>query len=210
MTDARERDRFSLKRWSDRKLAAARAPSTPEAAAAGPSATPGAAAASGPGPAPSMPAPATSQAVEAAALPPVESLTFDADFTAFMKPDVEPSLKRAALKKPFADPRLNVMDGLDAYIDDYSKPDPIDAETVRGLVQARYLFDPPKTRINERGEVEDLPPEEPASASGPEPLPQDAPAIAQASEAPVPSDDVAPPNTVVATVDESGGRGGDR
>jgi hypothetical protein len=84
------------------------------------------------------------------ALPPVESLTFDADFTAFMKPDVDPSLKRAALKKLFSDPRFNVMDGLDVYIDDYTKFEPLDAETARSLVSARYIFDPPKTRVNER------------------------------------------------------------
>ena len=52
------------------------------------------------------------------------------------------------------------MDGLDIYIDDYSKPDPIDAETVAGLVQARYLFNPPRTRVNERGEAEDVPADE--------------------------------------------------
>ena len=50
------------------------------------------------------------------------------------------------------------MDGLDVYIDDYSKPDPIPADMVRQLVQARYIFDPPQTRINEQGFVEDVPP----------------------------------------------------
>lgn len=33
----------------------------------------------------------------------------------------EESVKRAALKKLFSDPRFNVMDGLDVDIDDYSK-----------------------------------------------------------------------------------------
>ena len=29
------------------------------------------------------------------------------------------------MKKLFSDPHFNVMDGLDTYIDDYGKPDPI-------------------------------------------------------------------------------------
>jgi len=62
---------------------------------------------------------------EPAELPPVASLRFDSDFTAFLKPDVDETLKRAALKQLFRDPRFNVMDGLDTYIDDYTQPDPI-------------------------------------------------------------------------------------
>ena len=58
-------------------------------------------------------------------LPPVESLTADSDFSPFMQPGVEGDLRKSALKKLFDDPRFNVMDGLDVYIDDYSKPDPI-------------------------------------------------------------------------------------
>jgi hypothetical protein len=50
---------------------------------------------------------------------------FAPDFSAFMKPDVDPAVQQAAMKKMFSDPHFNVMDGLDIYIDDYSKPDPI-------------------------------------------------------------------------------------
>ncbi len=173
MTDAPEHERFSLKRWSDRKRAAVRESAPVEAPAARPAAPP-----------PDAKAPAASAPAAAGALPPVESLGFDADFTAFMKPEVDPSLKRAALRKLFSDPRFNVMDGLDVYIDDYSKPDPIDAETVRGLVQSRYLFDPPQTRINERGEVEEVPSETGASTEDSAPAPRDGPAIAQAGDVP--------------------------
>jgi hypothetical protein len=42
-----------------------------------------------------------------------------------MKPDVDPAVQQAAMKKMFTDPHFNVMDGLDIYIDDYSKPDPL-------------------------------------------------------------------------------------
>jgi len=155
MTDEPTRERFSLKRWSQRKHAVAReAPNT--AAPATPSPVMPASTA--------VPAAGTTAKAADAALPPVESLTFDTDFTAFMKPDVDPSLKRDALKKLFTDPRFNVMDGLDVYIDDYTKFEPLDAETARSLVSARYIFDPPKTRVNKQGVVEDVPPEEVAEA----------------------------------------------
>lgn len=58
-------------------------------------------------------------------LPPVESLTPESDFTPFMNPSVDPLTRQKALKRLFEDPRFNVMDGLDVYIDDYSKPDPL-------------------------------------------------------------------------------------
>ena len=53
------------------------------------------------------------------------------------------------------------MDGLDVYIGDYSQPDPIEPDVVRQMVQGRYIFDPPQTRVNAQGFVEDVPPEEP-------------------------------------------------
>ena len=58
-------------------------------------------------------------------LPPVESLTPESDFTPFMRPKVDGSVRNAAMRALFKDPRYNVMDGLDVYIDDYSKPDPL-------------------------------------------------------------------------------------
>lgn len=73
-------------------------------------------------------------------LPPVESLTFDSDFSAYLKSNVEESVKRAALKKLLHDPRFNVMDGLDTYIDDYTKNDPIPEEMLKTLEHARSTF----------------------------------------------------------------------
>ena len=64
---------------------------------------------------------------------------FDPDFSAFMKPDVDPAVQQAALKKMFTDPHFNIMDGLDIYIDDYSKPDPIPLEMLKRMVQADTL-----------------------------------------------------------------------
>jgi hypothetical protein len=48
-------------------------------------------------------------------------------------------VKNAAMKKLFSDPHFNVMDGLDVYIDDYSKPDPIPPEMLRNLASAKFL-----------------------------------------------------------------------
>ena len=112
-------ERFSLSRWSRRKLAAAaEAPAPAPAPAVVPATAPGV---SGP------PAP-----VE---LPPVESLTFESDFTAFLRPGVDDKVKRAALKQLFRDPRFNIMDGLDTYIDDYTKADPIAPDILADLMQ---------------------------------------------------------------------------
>ena len=94
---------------------------------------------------------------EPVALPALDTLTTDSDYTPFMQPGVDDAVKRGALRKLFRDPRFNVMDGLDVYIDDYSKPDPIEPDLVRKLVQARYIFNPPATRVNAQGFVEDLP-----------------------------------------------------
>jgi hypothetical protein len=56
-----------------------------------------------------------------------------------MQRGVDPQVKNAAMKKLFADPHFNVMDGLDTYIDDYGKPDPIPAAMLRQLVQGEFL-----------------------------------------------------------------------
>lgn len=96
-----------LKRWSRRKHAAAVA------------------------------APAAAPAQPPAELPPVDGLTFESDFAAFMHAEVDERVRHLALKKLFGDPRFNVMDGLDIYIDDYSQEDPIPAGLLAQLEHAR-------------------------------------------------------------------------
>jgi hypothetical protein len=81
---------------------------------------------------------------KAADLPPVESLTFDSDFAAYLRSNVEESVKRAALKKLLHDPRFNVMDGLDTYIDDYTKNEGISEEMLKTLEHARSTLFPPQ------------------------------------------------------------------
>src|SRR5262249_46473193 len=73
-------------------------------------------------------------------LPPPEELTFDSDYRQFFHPKVGDDVRRVALKKLFSDPHFNVMDGLDVYIDDYSKTEPIPAAMLAGLRQAQNIF----------------------------------------------------------------------
>ena len=73
-------------------------------------------------------------------LPPLDSLTFESDFKAFMQAKVEEGVKRAALKKLFSDPRFNVMDGLDTYIGDYTQSDTIPPEMLARLERARQAL----------------------------------------------------------------------
>ena len=128
MTAKGDAERFSFSRWSRRKLEGAAekpapAPTSSHAAAAAPPL----ATASG--------ASVPSAPVE---LPPVESLTFESDFTAFLRPGVDDKVKRAALKQLFRDPRFNIMDGLDTYIDDYTKADPIPPDILADLMQRGF------------------------------------------------------------------------
>ncbi len=121
-----------LGRWSRRKLDAKEgkalepepvvAPAT--RAEASPVATPGE---------PDAATPAAPTLDEAKALTP------ESDFARFAAADVAPEVKNAALKKLFADPRYNIMDGMDVYIDDYSKPDPIPPAMLRQLASAKFL-----------------------------------------------------------------------
>ena len=56
----------------------------------------------------------------ARALPDLESLDQDSDYSAFLGPDVDPSLRRMALRKLFRSPKFNVCDGLDDYCGDFT------------------------------------------------------------------------------------------
>ncbi|HEX7272409.1 MAG TPA: DUF3306 domain-containing protein [Casimicrobiaceae bacterium] len=139
-------ERLSLSRWSRRKREA-RLASDAETKVSTPPVPPAA---------PSVPAPAATStgAPVASELPSVDSLGFDADFTAFLRPEVDEKLKRAALKQLFRDPRFNLMDGLDVYIDDYTKADPIAPDVLQGLLQRGFsaLASPAAATPPEAGE----------------------------------------------------------
>ena len=98
------------------------------------------------------PQPAPVQSIPAD-LPAVETLTADADFSRFMRADVPAATRNAAMKKLFGDPHFNLMDGLDIYIDDYSKADPIPLAMLKDLAQSRmlHLFDDDEEKLAPAG-----------------------------------------------------------
>jgi hypothetical protein len=123
-----------ISRWSRRKIEARKTQEKP--AETQPS--------SEPAPAPPAVAGAGAAAVPTEReLPPVDSLQgLASDYKDFLRPGVNPELRQAALKKLFHDPHFNVMDGLDTYIDDYSKPDPIPEAMLKALKQANRMMFP--------------------------------------------------------------------
>jgi len=137
-----------LSRWSKRKMGREAAPDAP---AASPAASPSAGA-PGPAAAPLAAGVATDAALarsteaspkpEAPALPSLDDvakLTRESDFAPYVNLQVDPQVRNAAMKKLFSDPHFNVMDGLDTYIDDYGKPDPLPLSTIRQMTSARAL-----------------------------------------------------------------------
>jgi hypothetical protein len=89
-------------------------------------------------------------------LPSIDELSLESDFSPFMRAEVDPAKRVSALKKLFSDPHFNRMDGLDVYIDDYTKPDPIPRTMLARLNQSRLL-----------GLFEEEKPAEEASADAP-------------------------------------------
>jgi hypothetical protein len=126
-----------LSRWSKRKRGVAVEPPPPApppsvvAAPAAPAVVAEPAATVAPAPPQAAPPPPT--------LDDVAGLPSGADVARFVTRDVDPAVKNAALKKLFADPHFNVMDGLDTYIDDYGQPDPLPASMLRKMVSAHAL-----------------------------------------------------------------------
>jgi len=55
-------------------------------------------------------------------MPPLESIDQGGSVTPFMSPRVSEGLRRAALRRLFSQPKYNVVDMLDDYAEDYSKP----------------------------------------------------------------------------------------
>ncbi|MEO8310168.1 MAG: DUF3306 domain-containing protein [Caldimonas sp.] len=88
------------------------------------------------------PAPPTPDADTSAPLPTLDDvarLTHASDFSPYVARNVDAGVRNAAMKKLFSDPRFNIMDGLDTYIDDYGKPDPIPLSMLRRMNQSIAL-----------------------------------------------------------------------
>lgn len=172
-----------LSRWSRRKAAVERgekvAPELPPSPP--PSALPPPAAPLAASPAPVAVAPATPTA-DAPPPPPtlddVAALTKESDFSRFVARDTTPEVKNAAMKKLFAsDPHFNTMDGLDVYIDDYGKFEPVPRNLLRQLVNARAM-----------GLLDDELPEQPEPHN---PLPPAEPAVNENADLQLQPDDAA-------------------
>jgi hypothetical protein len=131
-----------LSRWARRKADARTGVPTPEGA-------PASSVAEGTAelPLPTLPAAPVPTATPAAAPDPaplptlddVARLTNASDFSPYVARNVDPHVRNAAMKKLFSDPHFNVMDGLDTYIDDYGKPNPIPLSMLRRMNQAAVL-----------------------------------------------------------------------
>lgn len=88
-----------------------------------------------------VPEPAQEKENEAApALPALDQLTSASDFTGFMHPKVQDSVRRVALKKLFSDPHFNVPDLNEAYSGDWTGGEPITQEMLKQLNQAYTLL----------------------------------------------------------------------
>lgn len=86
-----------------------------------------------------VPAEKPEEAPPALTLDDVARLTPESDFSSFVARGVSPEVRNAAVKKLFTDPHYNVMDGLDIYIDDYSKPSPLSVAEMAKMVGAQFL-----------------------------------------------------------------------
>jgi Protein of unknown function (DUF3306) len=147
MTERTVPDEGFLRRWARRKTESRtaeapveevlRAP-TPGAASSAHAASasvfvPGDSTAAADGSAPSTP-------VQLPTLDDAARLTPDADFSAFVARGVDAAVRRTALKKLFADPHFNAMDGLDVYIGDYTQPSPVSDAMLASLAHARQVL----------------------------------------------------------------------
>jgi hypothetical protein len=164
-----------LGRWSQRKQALREGrvvdePVAPKLAGHTEPAAP-AVSASAP-PAPESKPPEAVAKAPAPTLADVQALQADSSYAPFVARDVAPEVRNAAMKKLFADPHYNVMDGLDIYIDDYSLPSPLPAAMLRQMASAKFLklFDEEEQALTDRAaEPAISEPATPGSDSNPEP-----------------------------------------
>jgi hypothetical protein len=176
-----DRDEGFLSRWSRRKAQGRTGVEVEPAPVAQPDPLP----ASSEMTTPAVEAPAApSTNVEAQPLPTMDdvaALTRESDYARFVMPGVDNGVKSAAMKKLFSDPHFNVMDGLDTYIDDYNKPDPIPLAMLRQMNQSKFLrlFDDEAEDDNPSAQADAAPPAEstaaatPAEPTSPEPIADD-------------------------------------
>jgi Protein of unknown function (DUF3306) len=175
---ADEDERF-LSRWSRLKKEVRQAerqtesrPPEPKAATASPAVVP----------AKETDAAAGAQPAAAVELPPVDSLKgLASEYTEFLKPGVDESLRRSALKKLFSDPYFETFERFEAYCEDYTKGEPIPAAMLKTLQHAKGLLFDEKKEENKQGQHGvaeggkpplEAPPQDEAKAEAPAAPPQ--------------------------------------
>jgi hypothetical protein len=113
-----------LARWSRRKQEAReQAQASPDTEPVA-EAAPGAASAAPPADAPLQQEPEP-RVLTDEDMPPIESLTDDADYSGFLSAGVSEVLRRQALRRLFSSPKFNVTDGLDDFAEDYTQFAPL-------------------------------------------------------------------------------------
>ena len=170
-SEQRNRDEGFVRRWSRRK---AEARSAPAAAQPGPIVPAESAPASlerRSEPEKGAPAPIDpKEPIDPEALPDIESLDANSDFTVFMRPGVPEHLRTLALRKLWrSDPIFSKLDGMVEYGEDYSIP-----SWPKGAIKTAYQIG--RGFVNELEKVASVGdqaamPEEPVPAPGPKPGP---------------------------------------
>jgi hypothetical protein len=69
--------------------------------------------------------PGAGAAAQPTVLPSLDELADDSDYSAFLSPEVDESLRRQALRRLFRSPKFNVCDGLDDYCEDFTQFAPL-------------------------------------------------------------------------------------
>ena len=70
------------------------------------------------------------------------------DYAPFVARGVDASVRRLAMKKLFADPHFNLIDGLDMYMANYNLPDPVSPAMLAALTHARNVLPRPDDRAD--------------------------------------------------------------
>lgn len=140
--------------------------------------------------APLQAAPPLDEDGAAARLPRLEDvagLHAGSDYSVFFARGVDKSVQRGALKKLFADPHFNIGDGLDLYMGDYNKPDPIPAAMMSTLRHTQSFFAQAYPDKNKDADDPDAPVPASADADGQRALADMAPPMASAAGAAAPA-----------------------
>ena len=88
------------------------------------------------------------------ALPPIDELNFESDYTVFLNSKVPETLRRAALRKLWtSDPVLANLDGLNDYDEDYNLVDTTITAAQSAYKVGRGYFDEVKDKLEKVGEA---------------------------------------------------------